>query len=89
MRIEKLTAHIGAELVGVDLTEAVSNDDLFGEIRRALLDHRWSVLQRRALLDHRGQMGRLNMRLALPDSTASRSSSLISSSLWRSLDSAR
>ena len=40
MRIEKLTAHIGAELVGVDLTEAVSNDDLFGEIRRALLDHK-------------------------------------------------
>lgn len=40
MRIEKLTAHIGAELVGIDLAEAAGNDDLFGEIRQALLDHK-------------------------------------------------
>ena len=40
MRVEKLTTHIGAELSGVSLAEAVSNDDLFGEIRQALLDHK-------------------------------------------------
>jgi taurine dioxygenase len=40
MRIEKLTTHIGAEVVGIDLAEAVRNDDLFGEIRQALLDHK-------------------------------------------------
>ena len=40
MRIEQLTCHIGAELVGIDLSEAVRNDDLFGEIRQALLDHK-------------------------------------------------
>ena len=40
MRIEKLTTHIGAELVGVNLAEAVTNDDLFGAIRQALLDHK-------------------------------------------------
>ena len=36
MRVEKLTTHIGAELSGVNLAEAVTNDDLFGEIRQAL-----------------------------------------------------
>ena len=40
MRVEKLTAHIGAELVGVDLAEAATNDDLFGAIRAALLAHK-------------------------------------------------
>ena len=40
MRIEKLTTHIGAELVGVDLAEAAGNDDLFGTIREALLAHK-------------------------------------------------
>jgi taurine dioxygenase len=40
MRIEKLTQHIGAELVGVGLAEAVTNDDLFGAIRAALLEHK-------------------------------------------------
>jgi taurine dioxygenase len=40
MRIEKLTSHVGAELVGIDLAEAVRNDGLFGEIRQALLDHK-------------------------------------------------
>ena len=40
MRVEKLTTSIGAELVGIDLAEAVRNDDLFGEIQRALLDHK-------------------------------------------------
>src|SRR4051794_34073625 len=40
MKIERLTAHIGAELSGVSLTEAVTNDDLFGTIREALLAHK-------------------------------------------------
>jgi len=40
MRVEKLTSHIGAELLGIDLAEAVDNDDLFGAIREALLQHK-------------------------------------------------
>ena len=40
MRVEKLATHIGAELVGVSLAEAVTNDDLFGAIRHALLGHK-------------------------------------------------
>ena len=40
MKVEKLTTHIGAELGGVSLAEAVTNDDLFGEIRQALLAHK-------------------------------------------------
>lgn len=40
MRIEKLTTHIGAELKDVNLAEAARNDDLFGAIRAALLEHK-------------------------------------------------
>jgi taurine dioxygenase len=40
MRIEKLTTHIGAELSGVNLAEAITNDDLFGVIRDALRAHK-------------------------------------------------
>ena len=40
MRVEKLTAHIGAELIDVDLAEAARNDDLFGAIRAELLKHK-------------------------------------------------
>lgn len=40
MKIEQLTQHIGAELVGVNLAEAVHSDDLFGEIKAALLLHK-------------------------------------------------
>ena len=40
MKIEQLTQHIGAELVGVSLAEAVRSDDLFGEIKAALLRHK-------------------------------------------------
>ena len=39
MRIEKLTTHIGAEVVGIDVAEAVTHDDLFGAISEALLTH--------------------------------------------------
>lgn len=40
MKIEKLTTHIGAEVSGVDLADATRSDDLFGEIRAALLEHK-------------------------------------------------
>ena len=40
MKVEQLTQHIGAELIGVNLAEAVRNDDLFGEIKAALLKHK-------------------------------------------------
>lgn len=40
MKIAKLTCSIGAELSDVNLAEAVRNDDLFGAIRAALLEHK-------------------------------------------------
>jgi taurine dioxygenase len=40
MRVEKLTAHIGAQVHGVDLAEAAHNDDLFGALREELLRHK-------------------------------------------------
>jgi len=49
VRIETLTTHIGAELVGVDLAKAVSNDSLFEEIRSALLAHKVLFLRNQLL----------------------------------------
>ena len=49
MRIEPLTTHIGAELVGVDLAEAARNDDLFGTIRQLLLKHKVLFLRDQSL----------------------------------------
>lgn len=40
MKVEKLTTNIGAELSEVDLAEAAHNDDLFADIRAALLVHK-------------------------------------------------
>ncbi|MGO4304944.1 TauD/TfdA dioxygenase family protein [Cupriavidus sp. RAF12] len=40
MQVKLLTHSIGAELVGVNLAEAIDNDDLFGNIRSLLLKHR-------------------------------------------------
>ncbi|HJV86945.1 MAG TPA: TauD/TfdA family dioxygenase [Noviherbaspirillum sp.] len=40
MRIEQLTCNIGAELVGVNLADAVHDDGLFKEIKNALLKHK-------------------------------------------------
>jgi taurine dioxygenase len=40
MRIEKLTAHIGAELVGIDLAKAVNDDAVFAAIKDALAKHK-------------------------------------------------
>jgi len=49
MRIEQLTANIGAELCGVDLAEAAENEDLFGAIRQALLKHKVLFLRDQAI----------------------------------------
>lgn len=49
MQIEKLTTHIGAELSGIDLAEAARNDDLFGAIRAALLQHKVLFLRDQAI----------------------------------------
>ncbi|MDG0025802.1 TauD/TfdA family dioxygenase [Trinickia sp. Y13] len=40
MRIDPLTCSIGAEVIGVNLADAVRDDGLFAEIRAALLEHR-------------------------------------------------
>ena len=40
MKVEQLTATIGAELIGVNLADAVHDDGLFAEIRAQLLKHR-------------------------------------------------
>lgn len=40
MRVEKLTATIGAQLHGVSLADAARDDDLFAEIRGLLLQHK-------------------------------------------------
>ena len=49
MKIAKLTQHIGAELSEVSLAEAATNDDLFGEIRAALLAHKVLFLRDQAI----------------------------------------
>jgi len=48
MRIDPLTCSIGAELVGVNLADAVRDDGLFAEIRAALLEHRVLFLRDQA-----------------------------------------
>jgi taurine dioxygenase len=40
MKIEPLTCAIGAELIGVNLANAVQDDGLFNDIKQALLKHR-------------------------------------------------
>jgi len=40
MQVEQLTCAIGAELVGVNLADAIHDDGLFAEIRTVLLKHR-------------------------------------------------
>ena len=40
LRVEPLTASIGAELVGVNLARAAHDDGLFSEIRSLLLKHK-------------------------------------------------
>ncbi|MGC2129527.1 MAG: TauD/TfdA family dioxygenase, partial [Candidatus Aquilonibacter sp.] len=40
MRIEPLSCALGAELVGVNLADAIDDDGLFKEVRAALFEHR-------------------------------------------------
>lgn len=40
MRVEQLTCNIGAELSGIKLADAITNDELFNEIRSLLLTHK-------------------------------------------------
>ena len=40
MKVEQLTCSIGAELIGVNLADAVHDDGLFAEIRAQVLKHR-------------------------------------------------
>lgn len=49
MRIEKLTTHIGAEISGLNLGEAARSDDLFAEVRAALLEHKVLFLRDQAI----------------------------------------
>lgn len=49
MQVQKLTTHIGAEVSGVSLAEAATNDDLFGALRAALLDHKVLFLRNQAI----------------------------------------
>jgi taurine dioxygenase len=49
MRIEPLTCHIGAELIGVDLADAVHDDGLFAEIKAALLKHKVLFLREQGM----------------------------------------
>ncbi|KHK54914.1 taurine dioxygenase [Ralstonia sp. A12] len=49
MRVEPLSNALGAELIGVQLADAVQSDDLFAEIRAALLKHRVIFLRDQAL----------------------------------------
>ncbi|WP_374668163.1 TauD/TfdA dioxygenase family protein [Ramlibacter sp.] len=49
MRVEPLTCHIGAELVGLSLRDAAYDDALFAEVRAALLKHRVLFLRDQAI----------------------------------------
>jgi taurine dioxygenase len=49
LRVEPLTAHIGAELFDVDLAEAARSDDLFGAIKAQLLKHKVLFLRDQAI----------------------------------------
>ncbi len=49
MQVRKLTTTIGAELVGVNLADAVGDDGLFAEIRAALLKHRVLFLREQSI----------------------------------------
>ena len=57
MQIEKLTSHIGAEISGINLAEAITNDDLFDTIGQALLTHKVLFLrdQQISKAEHVGQ----------------------------------
>lgn len=49
MRVEQLTCHIGAELSGINLADAVHDGDLFAQIRAQLLRHKVLFLRNQEL----------------------------------------
>ena len=49
MRIEQLTCHIGAELINLQLSDAVHDDGLFAAIKAALLQHKVLFLRDQTL----------------------------------------
>ncbi len=49
MRVEQLTCHIGAELSGVRLADAVHDEGLFAELRTLLLRHRVLFLRQQEI----------------------------------------
>jgi len=49
MKIQRLTCALGAEIGGVQLAEAVANDDLFGALRAALIEHKVLFLREQHL----------------------------------------
>jgi hypothetical protein len=49
MNIEPLTCHIGAELIGVNLADAIENDGLFSAIKAALLKYKVLFLRDQAI----------------------------------------
>ena len=51
MLVEPLTCALGAELKNVKLTEAISNDDLFGEMKDLLLKHKVLFLRDQDISD--------------------------------------
>ena len=51
MKVEQLTCALGAELKNVKLTEAITNDDLFGEMKELLLKHKVLFLRDQDISD--------------------------------------
>src|SRR5512137_1836780 len=51
VKVERLTCALGAELKDVQLKEAITNDDLFGEIKQALLNHKVLFVRDQQLVD--------------------------------------
>lgn len=51
MKVELLTCALGAELKNVHLKEAITNDDLFGEIKELLLKHKVLFVRDQNLTD--------------------------------------
>ena len=51
MKVEQLTCALGAELKNVKLSEAITNDDLFGEMKELLLKHKVLFLRDQDISD--------------------------------------
>ena len=51
MKVEQITCALGAELKSVKLAEAITNDDLFGEMKQLLLKHKVLFLRDQDISD--------------------------------------